>query len=77
MRTLGVTLHVMMTCMLFDDTHIHSVSQQQKKGVLYPEGLPPLSELCQALITQLLQFSPASRPSVEQMTENRSLMQDI
>ncbi|XP_062465974.1 testis-specific serine/threonine-protein kinase 6 [Pezoporus occidentalis] len=78
MWSLGVMLYVMVTgCMPFDNTHICKISQQQKKGVLYPEGLPPLPEPCQALITQLLQYSPASRPGVGQVAKNSWLKGDI
>lgn len=78
MWSLGVMLYVMVTGYTpFEDAHIHSMPQQQKRGVLYPEGLPPLPEPCQALITQLLQFSPASRPGVEQVAKNSWLKGDI
>ncbi|NXN40105.1 TSSK6 kinase, partial [Rhinoptilus africanus] len=69
--SLGVMLYVMVTgCIPFDDTHVCSMPQQQKKGVQYPEGLPPLPEPCQTLIAQLLQFNPASRPSVGLVAKN-------
>ncbi|XP_075287199.1 testis-specific serine/threonine-protein kinase 6-like [Opisthocomus hoazin] len=77
MWSLGVMFYVMVAgCMPFDDTHIHSMPQQQKKGVLYPEGLQ-LPEPCRALITQLLQFSPASRPGAGQVAKNSWLKGDI
>ncbi|NWZ32539.1 TSSK6 kinase, partial [Asarcornis scutulata] len=69
--SLGVMLFVMVTgYMPFNDTRIRSMPQQQKKGVLYPEGLPPLPEPCRALIAQLLRFSPATRPGVGQVAKN-------
>ncbi|KAM7097038.1 LOW QUALITY PROTEIN: testis-specific serine/threonine-protein kinase 6-like [Ciconia maguari] len=76
--SLGVMLYVMVTgYMPFDDTHIRSMPQWQKKGVLYTEGLPLLPEPCQALIAQLLRFSPASRPGVGQVAKNSWLEEDI
>uniref|UniRef100_A0A8B9TG58 non-specific serine/threonine protein kinase n=1 Tax=Anas platyrhynchos TaxID=8839 RepID=A0A8B9TG58_ANAPL len=69
--SLGVMLFVMVTgYMPFNDTHIRSMPQQQKQGVLYPEGQPPLPEPCRALIAQLLRFSPAARPGVGQVAKN-------
>lgn len=76
--SLGVMLFVMVTgYMPFNDTHIRSMPQQQKKGVLYPEGQPPLPEPCRALIAQLLRFSPAARPGVGQVAKNSWLKGDI
>ncbi|XP_044888973.1 testis-specific serine/threonine-protein kinase 6-like [Mauremys mutica] len=76
--SLGVVLYVMVTgCMPFDDAHILSMPRRQKKGVLYPDGLPPLPEPCKTLIAQLLQFSPASRPGVGQVAKNSWLKGDV
>ncbi|EOA96997.1 Testis-specific serine/threonine-protein kinase 6, partial [Anas platyrhynchos] len=75
--SLGVMLFVMVTgYMPFNDTHIRSMPQQQKQGVLYPEGQPPLPEPCRALIAQLLRFSPAARPGVGQVAKNSWLKGD-
>uniref|UniRef100_A0A8C6XDP6 Testis-specific serine/threonine-protein kinase 6 n=1 Tax=Naja naja TaxID=35670 RepID=A0A8C6XDP6_NAJNA len=72
--SLGVMLYVMITgCMPFDDTHIHSMPCRQKKGVIFPEDLPCLSEPCKALIRQLLQFNPESRPGVGLVSKNNWL----
>ncbi|NWI89072.1 TSSK6 kinase, partial [Pitta sordida] len=72
--SLGVMLYVMVVGRFpFDDTNIQSMPQLQKKGVLYPEGLPPLPHPCQALIAQLLQFDPTSRPGAGQVAKNRWL----
>ncbi|NXA07662.1 TSSK6 kinase, partial [Sapayoa aenigma] len=72
--SLGVMLYMMVVgCIPFDDTNIQSMPQLQKKGVLYPEGLPPLPQPCKALIAQLLQFSPTSRPGAGQVAKNRWL----
>ncbi|NXG09345.1 TSSK6 kinase, partial [Sakesphorus luctuosus] len=74
MWSLGVMLYMMVVGHVpFDDTNIHSMPQLQKQGVLYPEGLPPLPGPCRALIAQLLQFSPASRPGAGQVAKNRWL----
>uniref|UniRef100_A0A8B9THJ5 non-specific serine/threonine protein kinase n=1 Tax=Anas platyrhynchos TaxID=8839 RepID=A0A8B9THJ5_ANAPL len=73
--SLGVMLFVMVTgYMPFNDTHIRSMPQQQKQGVLYPEGQPPLPEPCRALIAQLLRFSPAARPGVGQVAKNKQTL---
>ncbi|NXG13898.1 TSSK6 kinase, partial [Grallaria varia] len=72
--SLGVMLYVMVVGRVpFDDTNIQSMPQLQKQGVMYPEELPPLPEPCQALIAQLLQFIPASRPGAGQVSKNRWL----
>ncbi|XP_010200607.1 testis-specific serine/threonine-protein kinase 6-like [Colius striatus] len=69
--SLGVILYMMVTGSLpFGNTNPHSIVQQQKKGLVFSEGLPPLPGPCKALITQLLQFRPASRPSVRQVANN-------
>ncbi|KAK2526119.1 Tssk6 [Columba guinea] len=69
--SLGVMLYVMVTgCLPFDDTYICRFLWQQKKGVVYPEGLPLPPQPCQALIAQLLRFCPASRPGAAQVAKN-------
>ncbi|XP_012430450.3 testis-specific serine/threonine-protein kinase 6-like [Taeniopygia guttata] len=76
--SLGVMLYMMVVGSIpFDDTNIQNMPQLQKKGVMYPEELPPLPEPCQALITQLLQYTPSSRPGAGQIAKNRWLNGDI
>ncbi|XP_021255200.1 testis-specific serine/threonine-protein kinase 6 [Numida meleagris] len=78
MWSLGVVFFIMVTgFMPFNDAHIRSLPQEQKKGVLYPEGSPPLPEPCQALITQLLSFSAERRPGAGQVAKNCWLKGDI
>ncbi|NXL94897.1 TSSK6 kinase, partial [Alectura lathami] len=72
--SLGVMLFIMVTgYQPFNDTHVRSIPQQQKMGVVYPEGVPPLPKPCQTLIAQLLHFNPDSRPSAGQVAKNRWL----
>ncbi|NXC41989.1 TSSK6 kinase, partial [Penelope pileata] len=69
--SLGVILFIMVTgFMPFNDANIRCMPQQQKKGVTFPEGSPPLPEPCKALIAQLLRYSPAHRPSLGQVAKN-------
>lgn len=78
MWSLGVMFFVMVTgCMPFNDTHVRSLPQQQKKGVLYPEGVLPLPEHCQALIAQLLNYSAERRPGAGQVAKNCWLKGDV
>ncbi|XP_042730909.1 testis-specific serine/threonine-protein kinase 6 [Lagopus muta] len=78
MWSLGVMFFVMVTGrMPFNDTNVRSLPQQQKKGVLYPEGTPPLPGHCQALIAQLLNFNAERRPGAGQVAKNCWLKGDI
>ncbi|XP_021262250.1 testis-specific serine/threonine-protein kinase 6-like [Numida meleagris] len=75
--SLGVVLFVMVTGDLPFHGCLCHVIQQQEKGVLHLRGVSLLPEPCQALIAELLQFFPSSRPSVEQVAGNSWLKGDI
>ncbi|XP_005999489.1 testis-specific serine/threonine-protein kinase 6 [Latimeria chalumnae] len=68
--SMGVILYVMVTgCMPFDDSNISKLPKCQQKGVVYPQGIP-VDDKCQNLVTELLQFSPPTRPSASQVAKN-------
>ncbi|NXC42001.1 TSSK6 kinase, partial [Penelope pileata] len=68
--SLGVVLFAMVTGYLPFGSCLCNMIQEQKKGVLHLKAVSLLPEPCQALIAQLLQFGPASRPSMEQVASN-------
>ena len=75
--SLGVVLFAMVTgCLPFHGCLCNMI-QHQKDGVLHLRGVSVLPEPCQALIVQLLQFLPCSRPSVEQVASNSWLKGDV
>lgn len=75
--SLGVVLLAMVTGSLPFHGCLCNTIQHQKDGVQHLRGVSALPEPCQALLVQLLQFLPSSRPSVEQVASNSWLKGDI
>nr|XP_006640091.1 PREDICTED: testis-specific serine/threonine-protein kinase 6 [Lepisosteus oculatus] len=68
--SLGVILYVMATgCMPFDDSNVSKLPRIQRKALVYPQEVP-VEAPCRAVIGSLLQFSPSTRPSVQQVSED-------
>ncbi|XP_072191916.1 testis-specific serine/threonine-protein kinase 6-like [Excalfactoria chinensis] len=74
--SLGVVLFAMVTGYLPFHGCLCNMVQNQQDGVLHLRRVSQLPEPCQALIVQLLQFFPHSRPSVEQVASNSWLKGD-
>ncbi|XP_048815760.1 testis-specific serine/threonine-protein kinase 6-like [Lagopus muta] len=74
--SLRVVLLAMVTGSLPFHGCLCNTIQHQKDGVQHLRGVSALPEPCQALLVQLLQFLPSSRPSVEQVASNSWLKGD-
>lgn len=67
--SLGVILYVMITgCMPFDDSNVTALPLMQRKALVYPDDVT-VEENVRAIISLLLQFSPSTRPSIKQVSE--------
>lgn len=74
--SLGVVLFAMVTGSLPFHGCLCNMVQNQQQGVLHLRGVSQLPEPCQALIVQMLQFFPHTRPSMEQVASNSWLKGD-
>lgn len=73
--SLGVILYVMVTgCMPFDDSNVTALPLIQRKSLVYPDDII-VEESIRAIISLLLQFSPSTRPSIKQVSEQSWLLQ--
>uniref|UniRef100_A0A8C8I1C9 non-specific serine/threonine protein kinase n=1 Tax=Oncorhynchus tshawytscha TaxID=74940 RepID=A0A8C8I1C9_ONCTS len=67
--SLGVILYVMVTgCMPYDDSNVRKLPRTQRKALVYLDDVT-VEEPCQLFIAYLLQFSPSSRPTIQQVAE--------
>ncbi|XP_016382620.1 LOW QUALITY PROTEIN: testis-specific serine/threonine-protein kinase 6-like [Sinocyclocheilus rhinocerous] len=68
--SLGVILYVMVTGLMpYDDTNLRRLIRLQRKSLVYPEGAG-VQEPCRVFIRTLLQFSPSTRPTIQQVAEH-------
>uniref|UniRef100_A0A8C7DCX7 non-specific serine/threonine protein kinase n=1 Tax=Oncorhynchus kisutch TaxID=8019 RepID=A0A8C7DCX7_ONCKI len=66
--SLGVILYVMVTgCMPYDDSNVRKLPRAQRKASVYLDDVT-VEEPCQLFIAYLLQFSPSSRPTIQQVS---------
>ncbi|XP_062412974.1 testis-specific serine/threonine-protein kinase 6 [Sardina pilchardus] len=73
--SLGVILYVMVTgCMPFDDSNVAALPMIQRKALVYPDDVP-VEESVRVIVSLLLQFSPSTRPSIKQVSEQSWLQQ--
>uniref|UniRef100_A0A4W5RJH2 non-specific serine/threonine protein kinase n=1 Tax=Hucho hucho TaxID=62062 RepID=A0A4W5RJH2_9TELE len=67
--SLGVILYVMVTgCMPYDDSNVRKLPRAQRKALAYLDDVT-VEEPCQLFIAYLLQFSPFSHPTIQQVAE--------
>ncbi|XP_010869898.1 testis-specific serine/threonine-protein kinase 6 [Esox lucius] len=67
--SLGVILYVMVTgCMPYDDSNVSKLPRTQRKALVYSDNVT-VEEPCRQFIAYLLQFSPSTRPTIQDVAE--------